>query len=421
MFYDQAKIYVKSGDGGNGIVAFRREKYVPRGGPSGGDGGRGGSIYFKVDEGLSTLMDFKYRQHYRAERGEHGQGKNMHGANAAPLVIKVPPGTVIKNAETGEILGDLIEQDQECIIARGGRGGRGNARFSNATNRAPAFAEKGAPGEEKWILLELKLLADVGLVGMPNAGKSTLISRVSAARPKIADYPFTTLVPNLGVVKVGPGESFVLADIPGLIAGAHEGAGLGHEFLRHVERTRVLLFVLDCSGIEETNPLEDYSVLVEELRLYRPELLDRPRIIAANKKDMPGFDAVWERINNELKGIEIYSISALTGDGLDALIARVYQLVQSIPREAPGVIEDTVITKFKDEPAFTINRVDGVFEISGERIERLVAMTDLDNDEALARFQRTIKRMGLEDALRERGAKTGDPVRIKDLEFEYME
>ena len=314
MFVDQARIYVKGGDGGNGAVAFRREKYVPRGGPSGGDGGRGANVVFQADEGLRTLMDFRYRRHYKGQRGEHGKGKDMHGAAAPDLVIKVPVGTVIKDAETGVVLADLVENGQTFIGAKGGRGGRGNARFATSTNRAPAFAEKGEPGTERWLILELKLLADVGLVGFPNAGKSTLISRVSAARPKIADYPFTTLVPNLGVVEVAPGQSFVMADIPGLISGAHRGAGLGHEFLRHIERTRVLVFILDCSGFEGRDPVEDYETLLEELRLYRSDLLERPRIIAANKVDVSGAMEIVSSLQERIDDIEVFPISALTGE-----------------------------------------------------------------------------------------------------------
>lgn len=420
MFLDQARINVKSGDGGNGIVAFRREKYVAHGGPAGGDGGRGGSVLFLADKNLSTLMDFKYRRHYRAKRGQHGQGKNMHGANAPDLVIRVPVGTVIKDAETQEIMADLVKDGQSFEALRGGRGGRGNARFASSVNRAPALAEKGEPGTERWLILELKLLADVGLVGFPNAGKSTLISRVSAARPKIADYPFTTLVPHLGVVQIAPGESFVMADIPGIIAGAHQGAGLGHEFLRHIERTRVLVFVLDCSGMNGRDPADDYEVLLQELRLHRVGLLERPRVIAANQMDVPGSKEVIEMLKERVKDVDIFSISALTGEGVEKLIAYVYQKLAEAP-EAYDTEEEKVITRFKEEVPFKIDVVDGVYHITGERIEKLVSMTDLDNDEALARFQRTIQHMGLEDALQARGVKPGDLVRIRDWEFEYVE
>lgn len=420
MFVDQARIYVKGGDGGNGVVAFRREKYVPQGGPSGGDGGRGANVVFQAEQGLRTLMDFRYRRHYKGERGQHGQGKNMHGAGASDLVIKVPVGTVIKDAETGDVLADLVTHGQTFIGAKGGRGGRGNARFSSSTHRAPAFAEKGEPGADRWLILELKLLADVGLVGFPNAGKSTLIARVSAARPKIADYPFTTLVPNLGVVEVAPGETFVMADIPGLISGAHRGAGLGHEFLRHIERTRILVFVLDCSGLEEREPVQDYETLMQELRLYRPDLLERPRLIAANKIDAPGAEAIVNDLRNRIEDIEVFSISALTGEGVDELVKKVHLLLSQMP-ETPAATEEIVVTRFKEEIPFTISKTNEAYEIRGDRIEKLVAMTNFDNDEALPRFQHIIEKMGINQALREKGIQNGDLVRILDLEFEYQE
>ncbi|MGE5371466.1 MAG: GTPase ObgE [Solirubrobacterales bacterium] len=422
MFIDHARIQVRSGDGGNGSAAFRREKYVPEGGPAGGDGGRGGDVVFLADANLQTLMDFRYRRQYKADRGEHGQSKGMHGANAEPLIIRVPAGTIVKNADTGEVIADLVEPGQSFVVAKGGRGGRGNARFSNATNRAPSFAEKGAPGHELWLQLELKLLADVGLVGFPNAGKSTLISRISAARPKIADYPFTTLIPNLGVVQIAPGETFVVADIPGLIEGAHEGIGLGHEFLRHIERTRVLTFVLDCSGETERDPIDDYRTLCTELELFRPDLAARARIIAANKMDAPESSAIFERLKEHFvdQTIELFPISALTGEGLQPLVHRLWVMLGDIPK-IERVTPEVVVTRFKDAPAFVISREDGVLVISGERIERLVTMTNLENDEALARFQRTIDRMGLNQALRAEGVAEGDLVRIGELEFEYRE
>ncbi|NLV16740.1 MAG: GTPase ObgE [Syntrophomonadaceae bacterium] len=420
MFIDQARIFVKGGDGGNGVVAFRREKYVPEGGPAGGDGGRGGNVIFQTDEGLRTLMDFKYRRHYKAERGTHGQGKNMHGAGADDLVVKVPVGTIIKDADSGEVLVDLNAPGQTFVAARGGRGGRGNARFSSSTHRAPSFAENGEPGKEAWLMLELKLLADVGLVGFPNAGKSTLISKISAAQPKIADYPFTTLVPNLGVVKMAPGETFVVADIPGLIPGAHKGAGLGHEFLRHIERTRMLIIILDCSGLEEREPLSDYESLLHELSLYRKDLLERPRIIAANKMDAPQAAERLESLRRSLPDLEIFPISALTGQGTKELINRVCQIISAIP-ETKVFTDEVTVTRFKEEVPFSIAKDGEDFVISGERIEKLVAMTDFDNDEALPRFQQIIEKMGLNKALREKGVQNGDIVRIRDLEFEYQE
>ncbi|MDN5347287.1 MAG: GTPase [Clostridia bacterium] len=330
MFYDEAKIYVRSGDGGNGAVAFRREKYVPRGGPSGGDGGRGGSVILIADPSLHTLVDFRYKRHYYAQRGEHGQGKNKHGKNAPDLILKVPVGTVVRDAQTGELLADLSEAGQQVVVAAGGRGGRGNARFATPTNRAPTYAEKGAPGEERWLYLELKLLADVGLIGLPNAGKSSLLARISAARPKIADYPFTTLTPNLGVVSLGEGRSIVVADIPGLIAGAHEGAGLGLKFLRHIERTRLLLHVIDVSFKSGPEILADWETVRKELRAYDPELEARPQIVAANKIDLPGarenVDLLREKLGSEY---EIVPISALTGEGIDGLLYRIEQKLRS--------------------------------------------------------------------------------------------
>ncbi len=420
MFIDQAKIYVRSGDGGNGAVAFRREKYVPEGGPSGGDGGRGGNVVFKVDEGLRTLMDFRYRRHYKADRGVHGQSKNMHGAWADDLVVRVPLGTVIKDADTGDVLADMAAPGQTFEVLRGGRGGRGNARFASSTQRAPAFAENGEPGQEKYLTLELKLLADVGLVGFPNAGKSTLISRISAARPKIADYPFTTLVPNLGVVEVAPGETFVVADIPGLISGASEGLGLGHQFLRHIERTRVLVIVLDCSGLEGRDPLDDYRILMQELELYREDLLERPRVVAANKIDAPEAGEYLQLLRDSLPEAEIHPISALTGEGVRELVNRVYHLLITIPDKPPAA-EEVVVTRFKDEAPFIVTREEDAFVLSGARIEKLAAMTNFDNEEALPRFQQIIEKMGLNKALREAGVQEGDLVRILDWEFEYRD
>jgi GTP-binding protein len=420
MFVDHAKIYVRGGDGGNGIVAFRREKYVPLGGPSGGDGGRGGSVIFIADEGLTTLMDFKYRHHFKAVRGAHGQGKNMHGAGGQDLLVKVPVGTVIKDDDNGRVIADLTEHGQEAVVARGGRGGRGNARFATATNKAPSVSENGEPGEEKWIRMELKLLADVGLVGFPNAGKSTLIARISAARPKIADYPFTTLVPNLGVVITKNKESFVVADIPGLIAGAHQGSGLGHEFLRHIERTRVLIFVLDTAQTEGRDVLQDYQVLREELELYRPDLKERPYLIAANKMDVPEAQENYERLQAEF-GDRVYAISAVSGLGVEALVEETFRLLQALPRDMLISGEEPVVRRFEEEEPFIIANVNGVFEVRGKRIEKLMAMTNFNTDEGLQRFQKIIEKMGLEEALREKGVKAGDTVRIADLEFEYNE
>ena len=420
MFVDYAKINVKAGDGGNGVVAFRREKYVPMGGPAGGDGGRGGSIVIQADEGLSTLMDFKYRSHFKAERGKHGQGKHMHGAGGQDIIIRVPAGTVIKDDASEEVSADLTNHGQTVVVARGGRGGRGNARFATAANKAPSVAENGEPGEEKWIRLELKLLADIGLVGLPNAGKSTLIANVSAARPKIADYPFTTLVPNLGVVRLKNGESFVLADIPGLIAGAHQGAGLGHRFLRHIERTRVLIFVLDTAQTESQNVLKDYYTLRDELEKFSADLAAKPYLIAANKMDLPEARQNIAALQEEFAD-QLVMISAATGQGTEELMIKACQLLASLPQEETIAGDEVVLRKFEEEPPFIIEFINGVFEVSGKRIEKLVAMTNFSTDEGLERFQRTIAQMGLEEALRQEGIKAGQTVKIKDLEFEYSE
>ncbi|MEQ8200897.1 MAG: GTPase ObgE [Syntrophomonadaceae bacterium] len=419
MFIDHAKIYVKGGDGGNGCVAFRREKYVPMGGPYGGDGGRGGNVVFAADEGMGTLMDFQYRKHFKAERGVHGMGKNQHGARGEDLVLKVPVGTTIIDDDSGEVLADLTAAGQEAIIARGGRGGRGNSRFATAIHKAPSMAENGEPGEGKWIRLELKLLADVGLVGFPNAGKSTFISRVSAARPKIADYPFTTLVPNLGVVMTRNKETYVIADIPGLIEGAHEGTGLGHDFLRHIERNRMLLFVLDAAEVDGRPVLDDYITLRNELEFYNPELLQRPYLIAANKIDLPGAEENL-RLLQEKYGELVYGISAVTGQGVDELVEKIYQVLRSIPvEEYTG--EARIVRRFEDEEPFQIEIVNGVYQVSGKRIENLVSMTNFAQEESLQRFQRTTARMGLDEALKEKGIKAGDTVRIKDMEFDFSE
>ncbi|MEW5952267.1 MAG: GTPase ObgE [Bacillota bacterium] len=422
MFYDRAKIFVKGGDGGNGCVAFRREKYVPEGGPSGGDGGRGGDVVFRADEGLRTLMDFRYRRHYKAGRGAHGMGKNMHGRSGGDLVVRVPAGTVVKFADTAEVLADLVEHGSEYIVARGGRGGRGNARFATSQNKAPTMAENGEPGEERWLDLELKLLADVGLVGFPNAGKSTLIASVSAAKPKIADYPFTTLTPNLGVVRVGEGSSFVMADIPGLIEGAHTGAGLGHEFLRHVERTRLLIHVIDMGGAGGRDPVEDYRIINRELELYSPRLARRPQLVAANKMDLPEAAEHLMRLREEIGGDrEIFAVSAATGEGLQELVFRAAGLLPGLPEEAPELPQpEERVVRYQPAERFAIVRENGIYIVSGKEIERHVAMTNLENEEALRRLQRIMALMGLEQALKDAGAREGDVVKIGKLEFDYV-
>lgn len=422
MFYDQAKIYVKGGDGGAGMVAFRREKYVPEGGPSGGDGGRGGSIVFVGDEGLRTLVDFRYKRHYKGERGEHGQAKNMSGRSGADTVLRIPVGTVVLDDASGETLADIIEHGQRVVVAAGGRGGRGNARFMSNTNKAPTIAENGEPGAELWLRLELKLLADVGLVGFPNVGKSTIISKVSAARPKIADYHFTTLIPNLGVVDIEDGESFVMADIPGLIEGAHTGAGLGHEFLRHTERTRLILHVLDISGSEERDPLEDLRIIQDELRLYSPALAERPVIIVANKMDIPGAEENLQRLKEAVEGQhKIFAVSAATGEGLQALIYHIAQVLPDI--QAPQMVRLTSehrVTKAKSDKRFEIRKEEDLFIVEGAEIEKHVKMTFFDQEDSIYRFQNILKVMGIDDALEAEGIKEGDKVEIAGVTFDWV-
>jgi len=423
MFYDHAKIYVKGGNGGNGCVAFRREKYVAEGGPWGGDGGRGGNVILRADNGLRTLVDFKYKRHYEGGRGQHGQGKNMHGRSGDDLVIRVPTGTLIKDAETGELLADMVEHGQEVIVAAGGRGGRGNSRFASAKNKAPSFAEKGEPGAERWLELELKVLADVALIGFPNVGKSTIISRISAAKPKIADYPFTTLHPNLGVVRSGD-TSFVVADVPGLIEGAHTGAGLGHRFLRHTERTRLLVHVIDVSGSEGREPSKDFEIINNELRRYSPELAQRPQMVVANKVDITGARDNLVLLQDELKdAYDVFPVSAVTGEGLEQMVREMAARLEELFRE-PVVEEEEEAEKeviHRHEPRFTIEREDGIFVVRGKEIEKHVAMTDLENEEAVYRLQRIMKVMGLEKALRKAGATEGSAVRIGDFEFDFVE
>ncbi|MDK2824388.1 MAG: GTPase [Clostridia bacterium] len=424
MFYDYAKINVKAGDGGNGIVAFRREKYVPYGGPAGGDGGNGGSIILEADEGLRTLVDFRYNTHYKAERGQHGQGKNQHGKTGRDKILKVPVGTVVKDAETQRIIADLTRAGQRIVVAQGGKGGRGNSRFVSSTHRVPTLAENGDPGEERWIILELKLLADVGLVGFPNVGKSTIISRVSAAKPKIADYHFTTITPNLGVVRVDAGRSFVMADIPGLIEGAAEGAGLGHRFLRHTERTKVLVHVLDISGSEGRNPLEDFRIVNKELEKYSHYLMKRPMVIVANKIDLPGAENNLKLINNELTEYEIFPVSAVTGEGLESLIYRLADILDQVEEQEvlPMIEEEQLrMVKVEEKPKFNIENENGIFTVSGPEVDKHWARTNFDNEQAVNRFLQILDAMGVIKALREQGAKDGDVIRIKNLEFDFVD
>ncbi|WP_010531116.1 GTPase ObgE [Lentibacillus jeotgali] len=426
MFVDQVKVYVKAGDGGDGIAAYRREIYVPKGGPAGGDGGNGGDVIFKVDEGLNTLMDFRYNRHYKAKRGENGMSKNKHGKNAVPLVVNVPPGTTVSDEDTGEVIADLTDHDQEAVIARGGRGGRGNSRFASARNPAPELSENGEPGQERNIKVELKLLADVGLIGFPSAGKSTLLSVVSAAKPKTAEYHFTTLTPNLGVVDTDDQRSFVIADLPGLIEGAHEGIGLGHQFLRHVERTRVMLHVLDMAGIEGRDPYDDFVKINRELKEYDAKLMERPQIIAANKMDMPGAEENLHEFKRKLEGeVPVYTISALTREGLRELIYAVADVLDRTPRQTQEIdeVDEKVVYRYqKDETPFTITRdSDGIFVLSGARVEKLFKMTDFTKDESVQRFARQLRGMGVDEALRKRGASDGDIIRLNDFEFEFID
>lgn len=426
MFVDRVKVYVKAGDGGNGLVSFRREKYIPFGGPSGGDGGNGADIIFEVDEGLNTLMDFRYQRHFKGKRGENGMSKGQHGKNSEPMILPVPPGTIVKDEATGEFLADLTEHGQQALIAKGGRGGRGNIRFASARNVAPDIAENGEPGVERDIIIELKLIADVGLVGFPSVGKSTLLSVVTAARPKIADYHFTTLAPNLGVVETDDQRSFVMADLPGLIEGAHTGVGLGHQFLRHVERTRVVVHVIDMAATEGRDPYEDYLTINEELRAYDASILERPQIIVANKMDMPDAEDQLELFKEQLDGAHpIYPISAFTRDGLRELLFAVADALAEIPKNTEPIeeISDHVIYKHQAEEApFEITRdPDGAFVLYGEKIEKLFKMTNFDHDESIQRFSRQMRAMGIDQALRERGAKDGDTVRLLKYEFEFIE
>ncbi|MBI4491696.1 MAG: GTPase ObgE [Chloroflexi bacterium] len=415
---DEARIYVKGGDGGNGALSFRREKYVPFGGPDGGDGGPGGSVLLCADPGVATFREFQYRRHFKAERGGHGGGKNKHGKKGEDLVVKVPPGTLVRS--DGELLADLTRAGECVVVAQRGRGGRGNAHFASPTNRAPRVAEKGEPSEERWLELELKSIADVGMVGYPNAGKSSLLAAITAARPKIGDYPFTTLAPNLGVARAAEVE-FVVADIPGLIAGAHRGVGLGHRFLRHIQRAKVLLHVLDAASAD---PLGDYERVREELRLFDPALLDKPHLVAANKLDLPAAQARWPelRATFQRRGVPAVPVSAATGEGLDALLAELSRILASLPPEQAAPPPSVKVYRLEPEQVgWTIEREDGAFRVRGRQVERAVAMTDLENAEALERLQRTLGRMGVFKALEEAGVEAGDTVRIGKAELEWSE
>ncbi|HBJ8684655.1 TPA: GTPase ObgE, partial [Listeria monocytogenes] len=418
-----------AGNGGDGMVAFRREKFVPNGGPAGGDGGKGADVVFVVDEGLRTLVDFRFKRIFKAEHGEHGMSKSMHGRGAEDLVVKVPQGTIVKDIDTGEIIADLVAHGQRAVIAKAGRGGRGNKRFATPANPAPELSENGEPGQERNVQLELKVLADVGLVGFPSVGKSTLLSVVSAARPKIAAYHFTTIVPNLGMVDAGDGRSFVMADLPGLIEGASQGVGLGHQFLRHIERTRVIVHVIDMSGSEGRVPYEDYMAINNELEQYNLRLMERPQIIVANKMDMPDAEENLNEFKTKIaEDIPVFPISAVTKTGLRELLLAIADKLETTPEFPLNEIleqedEDTVLYKYvAEEPDFEISREpDGTFVLSGAKIERLFTMTNFERDASISRFARQLRAMGVDEALRKRGAKDGDIVRLLDYEFEFMD
>lgn len=434
MLFDHTKIYVKAGDGGDGSMHFRREKFAAFGGPDGGDGGRGGSVYFEATHNLNTLIDYRYKHNYKAEAGVAGARQKMHGAKGEDIVLRVPCGTIVRDADTHEVLADLLDDGQRMMIARGGRGGLGNVHFATSTNQAPKEAQKGEAGEERWVMLELRLIADVGLVGYPNAGKSTLLSVVTAARPKIADYPFTTLAPNLGVVEVGQprqgdGFSFVLADIPGLIEGAAQGVGLGHEFLRHVQRTRLLIHMLDGASLER-NPWDDFHAINRELREYDEQLAQRPQIVVLNKVDLPEAQERWPALQQqaEAAGYTTFAISAATHQGTEELVQYAAARLRELEREeaeraatqAAIDMEGPVLRPQPDD-AFTIAKEQGIFVVRGRRVERAVGMTNQESEEGMARLQTTLEKMGVTKALEEAGVKVGDVVRFGRVELYWGE
>ena len=420
MFVDVAKIHLKAGNGGNGAVSFRHEKYVANGGPDGGDGGQGGDVVFAVDSGMRTLMDFRYRRKFAAEHGGPGRKKKCHGKNGDDLVISVPPGTVVRDADTGRVLADLVKPGQRRAVAKGGRGGKGNMHFATSTRQAPRFSIDGIPGEELTVTLELKSIADVGLIGYPNVGKSTILSVLTSAAPKIADYPFTTLTPNLGVVDAGE-RSFVLADIPGLIDGAAQGVGLGHDFLRHIERTRLLLHVLDGSGREGRDPLADFEAINKELAEFSEELARRPQIVLVNKADLPAAQETFPDIEAHMRerGIPVYLVSAAIGEGFDKLVYAVADRLDEIP--VPEIEVEVEEREQEPEEPFTIEKDEEVYVVSGPAIDRLMARVNLDDTQSLQYFQRMLKRQGVIRGLRRAGVNEGDTVRIKDMEFDFIE
>lgn len=422
MFTDYTKITIKSGDGGNGAATFRREKYVAAGGPDGGDGGRGGSIYFVVDPDMNTLLDFRYKKSFKADSGQNGSGGNCYGKSGQDLYIGVPRGTIIRDEETGKIVVDLSQEDQKELVLTGGRGGKGNAHFATSTRQAPRFSQDGEKGLEKELVLELKLLADVGLVGFPNVGKSTFLSRVTSAKPKIADYHFTTIIPNLGVVKSIYGDSFVIADIPGIIEGASQGVGLGIQFLRHIERTRLLLHVIDVSGLEGRDPVVDFKTINEELKQYSEKLSQRKQIIVANKVDAMQDEMNYEKLKElaQQQGLEIYCISAVTGEGIDALMNRVAEILKELPKEELIEIKEKMVytlAEHKDE--FTVRKEGNEFIVGGPAAERLMGRINIGDNESLYYFQKSIRELGIEEKLRQMGINEGDTVKFLEWEFEW--
>ena len=423
MFVDEVVLELNAGRGGNGCMAFRREKYVEMGGPYGGNGGHGGNIYFEVDEGLNTLIDLRYKKIYKAENGEHGTGKGCHGKNASDLIIKVPLGTVVSDIESNFIIGDLTKKGDRVLVASGGRGGRGNMAFATHSNPAPAFCENGEPGEVRKVKVELKLLADVGLVGLPSVGKSTFISKISAAKPKIAAYHFTTLSPNLGVVKTKDGRSFTVADLPGLIEGASLGEGLGDKFLKHIERTRVIAHIIDMSSSEGRDPYGDYKVINKELESFNKKIMDKPQIVIANKMDIDGSKENLEKFKEKVS-VKVYPISAIENKGIDDVLVELADMLDKIekkPLYEDEKIESHVLYKFKKEQPFRIYKDKDTFVVVGDEIEKILKMTWFSSDEAFIRFSKKLRNLGIDDKLKEMGIKQGDTVRILDYEFEYRD
>ncbi len=423
MFTDYVRIIAKAGNGGNGAISFRREKYVAAGGPDGGDGGKGGDVYFEVDPDSNTLIDFRYNKKFKAENGKNGEGSNKYGRSGEDLYIKVPIGTIIRDAKDNRVLADLSTKGQKELILAGGRGGKGNSHFATSTRQAPRFAQDGEKGEEKELILELKLLADVGLIGFPNVGKSTFLSMTTSATPKIADYHFTTLEPNLGVVKTEYGESFVIADIPGIIEGASEGTGLGLQFLRHIERTRLLLHVIDVSGSEGRNPTEDFYKINTELKKYSEKLSKRKQIIVANKVDVLQDEKLYTELENVAKenNMEIFKISAATGQGVSELINHVSQVLKNLPKENLIEVEDRKVYSFEDKDSYTISKEDGMFVIRGEAVEKIMRRVNIADNESLYYFQKSLANLGVNEKLKSMGIQEGDIVKIDEYELEWEE